>query len=264
MADHASVQTLNPVAPNGLSTFRLDVTYARLAPAFTDAGITPIVLKGPAFDQLLFDGTRAREYSDIDLLVDPAHVTTAQRLLARQGFRTAERRSVARRLARRTGLAIGTSSAHATTWIRERDRLVVDLHHTLPLVGTSAVETWRALRDHRHMIAVAETPVEALDRTASALLIALHAAHHGPDWRRARTDLQQACRVLERDCWRAAARLARDLQADRPMGIGLGTTPEGRALARELGLPTAPTPRYRVLWTGAAWLEQARARAARR
>jgi hypothetical protein len=244
-----------------LATFWLDVEYTRIAPAFTAAGIGTILLKGPAFDQLLFDGRRLRAYADIDLLVDPASAVAAERLLEQLGFARAEREPVVRRRLRGLGIAVGVvGTAHATPWIRDRDQFTVDLHHTLPLIGATADEAWSALRPHSVTIEVVGAPVLTLDRAASALLIALHAAHHGPGWNRARTDLQRACEVFERDCWQAAARLARHLRADAAMGIGLGTTTEGGALARQLGLRTRPTASYRLMWSGVAWKERRRGR----
>jgi hypothetical protein len=252
-----------PTTPsaNRLATFWLDVEYTRIASAFTAAGIGTILLKGPAFDQLLFDGTRSRTYSDIDLLVDPARVVAAERLLEQLGFRRAEQESAVHRLFRRGGIAVSAlGAAHATAWIRDRDQFTVDLHNTLPQVGVSAELAWRELRAHRVTITVVDDRVRTLDRAASALLIALHAAHHGPAWNRARTDLQRACELLERDCWRAAALLARDLRAEAAMGIGLGTAEQGCALARELGLRTKPTLAYRLMWSGIAWTERGRER----
>ncbi len=248
-----------PISPSThrLATFRLDVQYTRVAPAFQDAGIGTILLKGPAFDQLLFDGTRSRAYSDIDLLVDPARLGASERLLEELGFRRAEEEAAVRKLVRRAGIAVGVPwGAHASAWVRDRDRFTLDLHTTLPTIGASAEPAWRALRAHRVTITVVGAQVETLDRTASALLIALHAAHHGPDWNRCRIDLQRACDVLERECWHAAACLARDLKAEAAMGVGLGTVKDGRAIARELGLRTEPTLAYRVRWSGAAWINR--------
>jgi hypothetical protein len=142
--------------------------------------------------------------------------------------------------------------------MRDRDRFTLDVHHTLPQIGAPARAAWVALSAHRVTITVVGTPVGTLDRPTSALLIALHAAHHGPSWGRARTDLHRACEVLGPDCWREAAVLARDLQAQDAMGIGLGTVTEGRALARELGLQTRPTPAHRMMWSATAWAERAR------
>ena len=239
------------VGSDRLGTFWLDVEYTRIAPAFTAAGIDSILLKGPAFDQLLFNGTRVRSYADIDLLVDPAQMRAAERLLEQLGFCRAEPEPRARRLARRAVVAIGVlGMPHATAWVRDRDGFTVDLHETLPLLGASSADAWRTLGAHRATITVVGAVIPTLDRPASALLIALHAAHHGPQWNRTRTDVQRACGALDRDCWDAAARLARDLRAEAAMGFGLGTVAEGRALARELGLSPNPTAAYRLLWWG--------------
>ena len=242
-----------------LTTFWLDVEYTRIAPAFAAAGITTILLKGPAFDQLLFGGTRSRSYSDVDLLVDPACVLAAERLLRQAGFQRGEQGSAARQLVRRAGNAVGLlADAHATPWVRDRDRFTLDLHRTLPLLGVAAGPAWRALCARRDTITVARAEVPTLDRPASALLIALHAAHHGPSWERARVDLQRACEVLEPDVWRAAALLAHDLRSDAAMGIGLGTVKDGHALAHELGLRTKPTAAHRLVWSGAALAQRGR------
>ena len=228
---------------NALATFRLDVKYIRIAEAFTAAGIRTILLKGPAFDQLLFDGARSRAYSDIDLLVDPEGLAGTSQLLERAGFRRARRRW----------------GGHATAWVRDGDHFTLDVHHTLPHIGVSSGSAWRALSAHAVRIMVVDTPAETLDRTASAFLIAVHAAHHGPGWNRARSDLERACEVIGRDCWQTAAQLARELRAEAAMGIGLGTVTKGRALAPELGLPTKPSLAFRLMWSGAAWRERRRA-----
>ena len=244
---------------SALLTFRLDVQYTRLAAALADEGLTTILLKGPAFDQLLFDGARRRAYSDIDLLVEPGRVDQAERLMARSSASSAPRESRWRRSAGGWGSPSACSiRPHATAWIRDRDQFTVDLHHTLPLVGASTAEVWRALAAHRVTITVVGSQVETIDRAASALLIALHAAHHGPSWSRARADLERACEVLEPDCWDAAKRLAQDLRAATAMGIGLGTTPVGCAIAHQLGLRAEPTFTYRLIWPVVAWVDRRR------
>jgi hypothetical protein len=245
-----------PASP--LPTFRLDVQYTRLASVFADEGLTTILLKGPAFDQLLFGGARKRAYSDIDLLVKPGLVDQAERLMERLGFDRAARKPLAA-FGWRLGVAVGLlEPPHATAWIRDGDWFTVDLHHTLPLVGASTAEVWRVLAAHRVTITVVGSQVETIDRAASALLIALHAAHHGPSWSRARADLERACELLEPDCWHAAERLARDLRAATAMGIGLGTTAAGCAIARELGLRTEPTFTYRLIWPVVGWIDRRR------
>jgi hypothetical protein len=223
-----------------------------------DEGLTTILLKGPALDQLLFEGARTRTYSDIDLLVEPGRLDRAQRQMERLGFHRAARKPLAA-FGWRVGVAVGLlDPPHGTAWIRDGDWFTVDLHHTLPLVGVSAADVWRVLDAHRVTITVVGTRVETLDRAASALLIALHAAHHGPSWSRALADLDRACELLEPGCWRAAERLARELEAVAAMGIGLGTTTAGCAIARELGLRTEPTFTYRLIWPVVAWIDRRR------
>jgi hypothetical protein len=242
----------------GLATFRLDVAYTQVAAALAVDGLETVLLKGPALDQLLFAGVRQRDYADIDLLVDPGHVSDAGRSLERLGFHRAATGPL-KSFGRRVGEAVGLlDRSHATAWIRDRDRFTVDLHHTLPLVRAGASEVWRAVAAHRATITVVGSQVQTIDGPASALLIALHAAHHGPSWRRIHSDLERACEVLGPDCWRDARDLAEHLQADRAMGIGLGTTPAGRAIANELGLRTEPTFSYRLIWPVTAWIDRRR------
>jgi hypothetical protein len=261
MSNHA----VTPLSTDRLDTFRLDAKYTQVAAAFEATGVETILLKGPAFDQLLYGGERSRSYADIDVLVDPGRVLAAERLLEELGFHRAKRAWA--QLARRSGLApVVFRPAHAAAWVRDGDRFTVDLHGTLAHAGATPPLIWHALRAHRTTITVVGTPVPTLDRPASAMLIALHAAHHGPDWNRTRRDLQRACELLEPACWHAASRLARELRAEAAMGIGLGTVTEGEPVARELGLPTRPTLHYRLRWSTATRLQWMRAgwQAARR
>ncbi len=242
-----------------LATFRLDVEYLRIAPAFSAARVSTILLKGPAFDQLLFGGVRSRSYSDIDVLVDPAGLAEAGRVLERLGFRRAERQSRVPEPFRRIGIAVRLLAApHGAPWVRERDGFTIDLHETLPLIGASPGDAWLALSAHHATVTLVDSEVTTLDRAASALLIALHAAHHGRGWSRAQTDLRRACELLERDCWDDAVRLARVLRAEAAMGTGLGTVAEGVELARELGLRTKPTIANRLTWFITALVEHRR------
>ena len=112
-------------------------------------------------------------------------------------------------------------------------------------------------------ITIGGTAVETLDRPASAVLIALHAAHHGPGWNRARTDLERACVVLDagllgRDSWRGS----RELRADAAMGIGPGTDHRGtRSGARARTYRTKlDSLAYRARWSGVRTMERTRRR----
>jgi hypothetical protein len=62
------------------------VKGAEVRSAFNDAGVRSVLLKGPAFARLLYPNARSRDYTDVDLLVDPARLETAEEVLRRLGF----------------------------------------------------------------------------------------------------------------------------------------------------------------------------------
>ena len=241
------------VGATAASTFRLDVKGAEIRQAFNAAGIRTVLLKGPAFARLYPD-PRSREYSDVDLLVDPAAVQRAQQVLVAAGFRRFDPESAVRQTDAVVGGAVGAHGAsHATAWLRERDHFVVDLHDSLPQCGVPGDLVWQAVTEHLDVVTVAGVITSTLDRPASALLVALHAAHHGPHSGPAATDLEAALKVFDRGCWEAARDLAVKLQAEAAMGIGLGISDVGGTIARELSLPSEPTAANRLLWAGAPW-----------
>ena len=100
------------------------------------------------------------------------------------------------------------------------------------------------LRGHQVTIRSSRHECETLDQPASALLIALHAAHHGPSWNRARTDLRRACELLDRDCWLrggAGARSAgRSCDGYRAGNGGRGPRARGRARTPNHADPRRP------------------------
>ena len=236
------------------STFRLDVKGAEIREALTTRGIRTVLLKGPALARMLYPSPRGRPYSDVDLLVNPATLQQAEQVLSTAGFRRFEPESAVRQTDAAVGRAVGAhGAAHGSAWLRERDSFVVDLHDSLPQCGAPARMVWDALAEHLDVLIVAGVAAETLDRPASALLVALHAAHHGPGWGSALVDLEAALTVFDRGCWEAARDLAVTLHAEEAMGVGLGLSDAGRALARGLSLPTEPASGTRLRWAGAPW-----------
>jgi hypothetical protein len=131
--------------------------------------------------------------------------------------------------------------------------MAIDLHHGLPQLALDPGVAWPVLRNHLTTIEVAGDSVTTLDAPASALLAALHAAHHGPTWSRALEDLERAATALDLSCWHEARRLADALNAAPTLGVGLGLTPASAALAPLLGLDAEPTSAIKVLWAGGSW-----------
>lgn len=236
------------------ATFRLDVKAGEVRRALGRAGVSTVLLKGPAFAALFYEQPRARRYSDVDLLIKPGDGPAAYDVLRRLGFRRfdAEGPSIQTDPAT-AGLIEATGALHGVAWLRDADGLAVDLHHSLPQVSAEPEAVWAAVSAHVTTIDVAGAPTDVLDPAASALLAALHAAHHGPHWGGALEDLTRAVEVLGQETWRDAARVAADLQAETAMGVGLGLTTSGRRVAEALDLPTTPSLALEMLWSGEPW-----------
>jgi hypothetical protein len=214
-------------------TLAVDAVGREVVHAFAIQGIDCILLKGPTLRDRLYRNGRPRDYADVDLLVRPGRVRAARTALVRQGFE--------RRLDPRAAPS-HMPALHAEDWVRGRD--VVDLHWQVPGVEAPGEAAWAILSAH----AGAKTPegVRGLDDEATALLLALHAAHHGTHVRKPLEDLARGLEQLDRASWTRAARLARELKATEALSAGLRTEPAGAALAGELGLPSPTTPALRL------------------
>jgi hypothetical protein len=236
------------------SAFRLDVKGADIRQALRAAGVRTVLLKGAAFARLLYPDPGLRGYTDVDLLVDPDVVGRAERVLADRGFRRFDEEAPVRQTDPAVGEAVGAQGAsHSVAWARDRDSFVVDLHDSLPQVGVPEDVVWQQITRHLDVLDIGGLPTEILDRPATALLVALHAAHHGPNWPSATRDLAGAVETFEIGCWEAARDLAVTLRAEIPMGVGLGLCAGGRAIAHRLSLRTEPSSAHLLLWAGAPW-----------
>ena len=141
---------------------------------------------------------------------------------------------------------------YAETW--SRGWRLVDLHVRLPGARTAPVEIWHVMSARTRPIMVRGHQIETLDDGATALLLAPHAAHHGPTaFVRACEDLRRGVERFGAGTWADAAVLARRLRADGVDGWGLRLVPAGAEPATRLGLPAAPTPaQYALATTGNA------------
>jgi glycosyltransferase involved in cell wall biosynthesis len=242
-------QTRDEARRIAAATWRVDVKGAEIRVALDAGGVPMVLLKGRAFADLLYAGGPARHYVDCDLLVPPSHWTRASETLRELGF-SSHHGMAPSDLSRDSpaGRAI-----HGNEWLREEDGFWVDLHQTLPEAGADPQVVWSALQDHVRELEVGGVGAQVLDAAGSALLAALHVAHHGPDFHGPLRDLERAVQQLDEACWRSAASLAAEIDAEGPLGTGLRFTAGGSALADRLGLPWAPTPAMLLGWDGAPW-----------
>ncbi|MBD0329391.1 MAG: nucleotidyltransferase family protein [Thermoleophilia bacterium] len=207
-------------------TLRIDASSAKVVSALTAAGVETILLKGPGIVRWFY-GDAARSYVDCDLLVDPGDRSRAVDVLSAAGYReiTPPDRSL----------------VHATAWIHADEPAEIDLHTSMQGAGVSPVDAWGVLRAHAVTVDLVGTPVRILDRVATTVNIALHAAHHGVANQKPLEDLRRVVDQLSDQEWRAAAALAARLRASPAFAAGLRLLPEGKRIAEELRLP-AETP----------------------
>ena len=206
----------------------LDLATGEVVGALTRAGIESLLLRGPAVARLYPDG-EARPYVDVDLLVAPGDERRAGAVLAALGFAQVVEDEELR----------GHRPLHAHEWLRSRDGAAVDLHRSLSGVGVPPCEVWRALSAGPEAITVGRVATRVPSAAATALAVALHAAHHGPGRAQSLRDLEVAVERLPLQTWQAAAALGARLAALPSLAAGLRLLPAGAELAGRLALAEA-------------------------
>jgi hypothetical protein len=201
----------------------LEAAAAEVIEALRRMGMRSVLLRGPTTVRWLYEQD-PRAYGDIDLLVDPAHFDDCERVLEGLGF---ARSPLERRFAE-------GRPTHASTWTR--GYVTVDLHRTLVGAGAPAEEVWAVLAAHTETWTVGRAEVEILTPAARCVVLALHAAQHGPEFARTNDDLERAIDKVPVPTWVDAARIARSVQAETPMAAGVLTVGSGRRLVDALGL----------------------------
>lgn len=208
---------------------RIDAATAEVMAAFTQAGIDGRLIKGRALVDWLYDDF-TRTYLDADLLVHPAQVEPACGVLAKLGF---ERQSDQRSMP-------DWWRGHDIQWLRRADQVTVDLHTRIDGVGLDPVEAWSLLTAGGDLVSVAGHQLPTLGEPARAMHLALHVCQHGTHGPKPILDLERGLARLDQPVWREAAALAARLQASDSFATGLRFTPDGAALATDLGLPKVP------------------------
>ena len=199
----------------------LDAATIEIAGALDAAGVRSILLKGAAVATRLYDAGE-RSYVDIDLLVDPARVADAERIVAGLGYVSP------------LAAARERWDHHAITW--HRGQVTLDLHHRLFLVAGDAAAMWAVLSAHTRRLTLGGSEIEVLSDPALALVLVAHDVHHGT-MAKPRQDLEQALARFDRGAWEGARDLAGRLDMLDLLAAGLRRDPRGHALADELGLP---------------------------
>ncbi|HEY0633032.1 MAG TPA: nucleotidyltransferase family protein [Thermoleophilaceae bacterium] len=203
--------------------------------AFADDGIHCILLKGLTLQRTLYGQDRVRRYGDVDLLVSSGELPKARAALARTGFKLCLDPITE---------PFRMRDAHSEDWRRGDD--AVDLHWRVPGIDAGADDAWRVLIRHTESMTIGGERTWALDAEAMALLLALHATHHGSLEPKPLEDLRRGITRIGFPTWLDASRLAAELLAVDAFSAGLRMAPAGAALAARLALPEPGTWRVRV------------------
>lgn len=217
----------------------VDATTAEVVRALRDDGCTAILLRGPVLLRTLYGDGAHRAYVDTDLLVPPRDLARAGDVLRRLGFS----------LVLDHGDHGWVADPHAQEWGRAPHGHV-DLHWVLTGCAVAGDRCWEILSEHVEPMTVGGVEALAPTRAAIALIVALHAAHHGTTTRKPLDDLEIALERLGAETWRAAAALAGELEATEAFAAGLRLAPRGALMADSLGLADAVSARRRLMASG--------------
>lgn len=200
-------------------------TVAEVIDALEQRGVSVLLLKGLAFARWLYDDPDERPAGDIDLLIPQEHFRAAEPALLELGFQAHPLGSHAH------------ESSHHDVWIRDgAARTIVELHHTLFMLECPAPLVWRRLNEQPQTVVVAGRSVRVPSEAGQALVVALHAVHHGAAYPRPQEDLERALGRVDFATWEEAARLADELGGSGALAAGLQMRPAGVGLAERLGI----------------------------
>jgi putative nucleotidyltransferase-like protein len=190
--------------------------------------VRAILLKGPALAKILYDDEESRPYGDVDLLISPADLSRAEGVLGELGFQK-----------KIDDIDFpGHEPLHGLPWVRAGDELAaIDLHTTLPGASAERSVVWDALSAQPGIIDLDGAQMEVLAGPATALHVALHAAHHGASATQPLEDLKRAIARLPVATWEEATDVALRIGAMPALSAGLRLWPKGAALAERLALP---------------------------
>jgi hypothetical protein len=206
-----------------IQSMAADRATGELARAFREAGVKWLLLKGPSVRSLLYPDTASRPYVDVDVLVAPGDLPTAEALLQALGYEPAP-------------YSTRQEVEHDSPW-RRPGGSTVDLHRGFTHVPAPGSATWTALSRDTRQIEVAGEAIQAASEGPMALLIALHALGDAPAKGKAFGDLERACESFELDVWNDAREIAYELRAERNLAVALALTPKGKPIATRMGLP---------------------------
>ena len=213
----------NPAA----NCLRIDVATVEAVRAMREAGVRPLLLKGPVIATWLYaDDPARRPYRDVDLLVAVEQFDAARSVLGRLGYRFV---SIPRWL--HHGYL-----PHAECWVRARDGAAIDLHRSIH--RTERIDAARG----RHAASDTGGTIDVLgvriDKPGEPFRLLHLVLGLRPSDRSDRgwIDLGRALDLVPEASWRSAAQLAATLDVEDVFGALLGMHARGAQLRDRIGV----------------------------
>jgi hypothetical protein len=143
----------------------------RVVDRLAAAGVEAIPYKGPVLAALAYGSMAGRQAGDLDVLIDPRKLTAAKEALHEEGFRPVfplegwQERQLVR-------------SGHPYAVIRDRARIVVELHWSVSPRSLSAGRFAATLRERLAEVPVGRVTFRTLPTDALLIALCVHGAKH--------------------------------------------------------------------------------------
>lgn len=216
------MQTVERLSLGGLA-LAADAVTAEVVSAMHAQGLRPLLIKGPTVTKWLYESRIDRPYGDTDLLAAPSEIRAVERILRLLGFREGP------------SSAFSAPLSPGREWIRDRDGAIVDVHQTIYGASVAGATVWEVLSERTEDMWLKDVRIEMPSEAGRALLLGLHAFHHGPQGHVVR-DVDRAAKILRFEVWEEAAQLAARLDATDAFAEGLRLSRAGALVADQLGL----------------------------
>jgi putative nucleotidyltransferase-like protein len=155
---------------------KLTGELVRLSHLATAAGLAMLWFKGPALAAMIYGDLEARQYDDLDVLVDGAAVTTTEAFLVSQGYR-------------RT-----TDHGWQATFLHDTTGVSVDLHRQLTFRDFPVPFAFDRLWARREVVMVAGQPIDTFNLEDLLIVLCVQVAR---DALRGRTKLAKLCDIAQ-------------------------------------------------------------------
>ncbi len=199
---------------NALHSLLLGGELVRLGRLLASHNIRALPFKGPTLAALAYGNLALREFVDLDLLLAPADLPRARKLLEEAGYHSA------------LPLAAAQEDAYRATigqmpFVRDHPRILVELHARLMPRDFHFPLNLERLWPQRQPVVVAGQEVCTLGPEDLLLVLCAHAAKHG--WGRLGwvADVATLLRTSPALDWTELRRRARGLSAQRILALGV-------------------------------------------